>query len=137
MQETQLGYVVKFVSNMGEAVKFYRDVLGLSLRFESPGWSEFATGETILALRPASKDNPAGDVELEFVVDDVETFYRNADAKGVLFTMPPKTQDSGGVSARFSDSEGAGCRVRTPERDRDGSDRRRSSFDVTTRTSGQ
>jgi len=45
-------------------VKFYRDVLGLKLKFESPGWSEFVTGETTLALHPASDKNPVGTVEL-------------------------------------------------------------------------
>ncbi len=51
----KLSYVIKFVGDMDRAVKFYRDVLGLPLKFESPGWSEFATGETTLALHPASK----------------------------------------------------------------------------------
>jgi catechol 2,3-dioxygenase-like lactoylglutathione lyase family enzyme len=37
---------------MNKAVKFYRDVLGLKFKFESPGWSEFVTGETTLALHP-------------------------------------------------------------------------------------
>ena len=27
-------------------MKFYRDVLGLQLKFDSPGWSKFMTGET-------------------------------------------------------------------------------------------
>jgi len=45
VQGTPLRYAIK-------AVKFYRDVLGLTVKFESPGWSEFATGETTLALHP-------------------------------------------------------------------------------------
>jgi uncharacterized glyoxalase superfamily protein PhnB len=32
-------------------------------------------------------------------------------AKGVLFSMPPKKQDFGGVLAPFVDSEGAHCSV--------------------------
>ena len=36
MQGTQLRYFIKFVADMGKAVKFYRDVLGLQLKFESP-----------------------------------------------------------------------------------------------------
>jgi uncharacterized glyoxalase superfamily protein PhnB len=32
-------------------------------------------------------------------------------AKGVLFSMPPKKQDFGGVLAQFVDSEGAHCSV--------------------------
>jgi hypothetical protein len=53
---------------MDKAVKFYRDVVGLKLKFESPGWSEFVTRETALALHPASDKNPAGKVELGFTV---------------------------------------------------------------------
>jgi predicted enzyme related to lactoylglutathione lyase len=111
MQGTQFRYVIKFVADMDKAVKFYRDVLGLKVKFESPGWSEFVTGETTLALHPASGKNPAGKVELGFTVADVEAFYRDMSAKGVLFSMPPKKQDFGGVLAQFVDSEGAHCSV--------------------------
>lgn len=111
MQGTQLRYAIKFVGDMDRAVKFHRDVLGLALKFESPGWSEFSTGETTLALHPASEKNPAGKVELGFTVPDVEAFYRNMSAKGVLFSMVPKKQDFGGVLAQFVDSEGAHCSV--------------------------
>ena len=55
MLGTQLRYVIKFVADMDKAVKFYRDVIGLKVKFESPGWSEFVTGETTLALHPASE----------------------------------------------------------------------------------
>ena len=44
-------------------------------------------------------------------VVDVEAFYRDMSAKGVLFSMPPKKQDFGGVLAQFVDSEGAHCSV--------------------------
>jgi lactoylglutathione lyase len=101
MQETQFRYAIKFVADMDKAVKFYRDVLGLQVKFESPSWSEFSTGETTLALHPASENNPAGKVELGFTVADVEVFYRDMSAKGVLFRMPPKKQDFGGVLAQF------------------------------------
>ena len=86
MQGTQLRCAIKFVADMDEALKFYRDVLGLKVTFESPGWSEFVTGETDLALHPASDKNPAGRVELGFTVGDVEAFYRDMSAKGVLFS---------------------------------------------------
>src|SRR6202162_6115585 len=101
MHVTQLRYAIKFVTDMDKAVKFYRDVLGLQLKFDSPGWSEFVTGETTLALHPASDKNPAGKVELGFTVADVESFYRDMSAKGVLFSMPHKKQDFGGVVAQL------------------------------------
>lgn len=81
------------------------------MKFESPGSSEFVTGEPTLALHLASDKNPAGRIELKFTVADVETFYRGMSAKGVLFSMPPKKQDFGGVLAQFADSEGAHCSV--------------------------
>jgi lactoylglutathione lyase len=107
----KLNYVIKFVDDMERAVKFYRDVLGLPLKFESPGWSEFATGETALGLHPASKANPAGSVQLGFNVPDLDKFYQEMTAKGVHFTMPPAKQDFGGVLAEFADSEGGRCGV--------------------------
>jgi lactoylglutathione lyase len=107
----KLSYVIKFVADMNRAVKFYRDVLGLSLKFESPGWSEFVTGETRLALHPASEKNPAGAVELGFTVADVQKFHEAMSAKGVQFSMPPAKQDFGGLLAQFVDSEGGHCSV--------------------------
>ena len=111
MEGTELRYVIKFVTDMNKAVKFYRDIVGLHLRFESPGWSEFATGETTLALHPASDKNPPGKVEFGFTVADVEAFYRDMSAKGVIFSIPPKKQDFGGLLAQFVDSEGSHCSV--------------------------
>jgi lactoylglutathione lyase len=106
----KLNYVIKFVSDMTRAVSFYRDVLGLPLKFESPGWTEFTTGETILALHPASDKNPAGSLQLGFGVADIQTFYDKMVGSGVEFTMRPKTE-FGALLARFLDSEGAECAV--------------------------
>jgi hypothetical protein len=68
-----------------KAVKFYRDVVGLKTKFESPEWSEFVTGENdFFKLHPASDKNLTGKVELGFTVADVAVFYREMTAKGVL-----------------------------------------------------
>jgi lactoylglutathione lyase len=106
----KLNYVIKFVGDMTRAVSFYRDVLGLPLKFESPGWTEFTTGETTLALHPASDKNPAGSLQLGFGVADIQTFYDKMVGSGVEFTMRPKTE-SGALLARFLDSEAAECTV--------------------------
>jgi catechol 2,3-dioxygenase-like lactoylglutathione lyase family enzyme len=96
MEGTQLRYVIKFVADMDKAVKFYRDVVGLTLKFESPGWSEFVTGETTLALHPASEKNPAGKVELGFTVADVEAFYRDMSAKACSSACRQRSRISAG-----------------------------------------
>jgi lactoylglutathione lyase len=102
----KFSYVIEFVADMSRAVKFYRDVVGLSLKFESPEWSEFQTGETTFALHPASRENPAGKIELGLMVKDLEQSYEELKGKGVKFLMPPTRQDYGGILARFEDSEG-------------------------------
>jgi len=103
----KLTHVIEFVADMDRTVKFYRDVIGLPLKFQSPGWSEFATGETSLALHPASESKRAGSVELGFHADDLAKFHQEMSAKGVRFSMPPTKQDYGRTLAQFVDSEGA------------------------------
>ena len=103
----KLTYAIKFVTDMDRAIRFHRDTLGLPLKFQSPGWSEFATGETTLALHSASDKNPAGKMELGFQVDDLRKFHQEMVAQGVTFTMPPAKQDFGAYLAQFVDSEGA------------------------------
>jgi len=104
----RLSYAIKFVADMDKAIAFHRDTLGLALTFQSPFWSEFATGETRLALHPASDVNPAGSVQLGFGVDDLAAVYDARDAKGLEFTAPP-VREHGALLARFRDSDGAEC----------------------------
>ena len=47
---SKVDYVMVNVSDMSRSVAFYRDILGLPLKFQSPEWSEFQTGATTLAL---------------------------------------------------------------------------------------
>ena len=77
----KLGYTIHFVADMDRAVSFYRDTLGLTLKFASPAWTEFATGETTLALHPASSQNPAGSTQLGFVSAEIEKLHRDLAGK--------------------------------------------------------
>jgi lactoylglutathione lyase len=103
----RITYAIRYVSDMDRAVAFYRDKLGLAVKFSSPQWSEFATGETTLALHPATPQNPAGALELGFGVQDLQEFFEAKSAAGVKFPLPPTKQDFGGMLAQFEDSEGA------------------------------
>jgi lactoylglutathione lyase len=96
---------------MDRAVKFYRDVIGLPLKFQSPEWSEFATGEITFGLHPASEKNSAGRLEMGFTVPDLPQFHTEMTGRGVEFPMAPAKQDFGGMLARFIDSEGANISV--------------------------
>ena len=109
----RLNYAIKFVADMDQAVAFYRDTLGLELKFASPFWSEFATGETTLALHPASAENPAGGVQLGFTVDSLREFYDRREELGLSFTQEP-TEMHGVHIARFRDVDGAEVSVSGP-----------------------
>lgn len=45
-----INYTIVFVGNMARGVAFYRDVMQIPLKFESPEWSEFLTEGATLAL---------------------------------------------------------------------------------------
>ena len=102
----QLAYAIKYVADMDKAVAFHRDILGLTLRFASPFWTEFDTGATTLALHPATPEHPAGGVQLGFRTGDLDAFYAAREANGIAFTQEP-TPMHGVRIARFRDCEGA------------------------------
>jgi len=109
----QLTYAIKYVADMDRAIAFHRDVLGLPLKFQSPEWSEFATGQTTLALHHSTPDKKAGTVELGFASDDLAGFYGRRDELGVEFSRPP-TEMHGVHIAQFRDPDGADTSVSGP-----------------------
>jgi lactoylglutathione lyase len=80
----RVSYAIVFVSDMKSSAAFYRDVIGLPLRFESPGWTEFSTEGATLALHrseaPGSdagdpEDLPAGRCRPGLRVPDLDEFH--------------------------------------------------------------
>lgn len=106
----RLSYAIKYVADMDRAVAFHRDTLGLELKFQSPFWSEFATGETTLALHAASPEHAPGSVQLGFATDNLRDFYDRRDELGLEFTQEP-TEMHGMHIARFRDIDGADVSV--------------------------
>jgi catechol 2,3-dioxygenase-like lactoylglutathione lyase family enzyme len=98
-------YMVVMVSNMKASIEFYRDKLGLPLKFESPDWTEFATGASTLALHSGGKsvaaesgtDKAAGRCTLGFNVSDIHKTYEDLKSKGVNFAMLPTRQEHEGI----------------------------------------
>jgi lactoylglutathione lyase len=109
-------YIVVYVSDMQRSVAFYRTVLGLPLKFTSPGWSEFDTGSltlalhygggTVLAEQPGRP--PAGVAHLAFVVGDIQSTYEALQAMGASFSLPPQIQVTGNTIAVLHDPDGFG-----------------------------
>ncbi|HLK24012.1 MAG TPA: VOC family protein [Caulobacteraceae bacterium] len=99
-------HAILFVADMDRAIAFYRDELGVPLRFQSPDWSEFDTGAVTLALHPASERNPAGRVQLGFTAADLPGLYAARETNGLRFSAPP-VDEHGSLLARIVDCEGA------------------------------
>jgi lactoylglutathione lyase len=112
----QPDYIVVYVSDMQRSTAFYRDALGLPLKFTSPGWTEFNTGSTTIALHttgdqklpPHQGRPPAGQAHLGFVVDDLQSVYEELKAQDVHFSLSPQKQPSGLTLAVLHDPDGLG-----------------------------
>ena len=101
----KIDYVIVFVNDMQRSVEFYRDVLGYPLRFQSPGWTEFATEGATLALHPKGSV-PAGVCQPGLVVENLDEFHGRMQAHGVKCLQPPRTEDFGGRLALYADPDG-------------------------------
>ena len=103
----QIDYTMIVVSDMEQSVQFYRDKIGISLKFQSPEWTEFATGATTLALHgggtpkeyhdTGDQSKTAGACSIGFNVDDVDKTYEEMRAKGIRFVMPPTQREGEGI----------------------------------------
>jgi len=102
----KLNYAIVFVSDMTRSIQFYRDVLGLPLKFESPHWTEFANEGSTLALHPASAENPAGTCQLGFPVEGLDAVHQRLAAQGVKVVMAPRTEQYGIRQAVYADPDG-------------------------------
>ena len=112
----RVNYAIVFVSNMKRSVSFYRDVLGLPLRFETPGWTEFATEGATLALHAsegsaAEKDNlqevPPGRCRPGLSVPNLDELHKRMVDRGVPCIQEPKAVFGARV-ANYMDSRCVG-----------------------------
>lgn len=115
----RVSYAIVHVSDMNRAVSFYRDVLGLPLRFQSPGWTEFATDGATLALHAgagpsAVKDDPqhvpAGRCRPGLSVADLDEFHRRMVDRHVPCLQEPK-EVFGARIAQYLDPDGLAISV--------------------------
>lgn len=103
---SKVDYIMITVSNMARSVEFYKDKLGIPMKFGTPEWTEFQTGNTTLALhgggksQDAAKDagtHHAGTCSIGFNVDNLDLAYEQLQAKGVRFVMPPTERPGEGI----------------------------------------
>lgn len=115
----RVSYAIVFVSDMKRSVSFYRDLMGLSLKFETPGWSEFATEGATLALHASeapspSNENPlavsAGGCRPGLSVANLDAFHARMVEKKVICVQEPK-EVFGARIAQYVDPDGLAISV--------------------------
>jgi lactoylglutathione lyase len=108
---------IVMVSDMDRSIRFYRDTLGLKMRFQSPDWSEFDMGATTLALHgggkvqgvAGGKEQLAGTASIGFTVENVDATFRELKSKGVRFVMEPTERQGEGIRLAVAiDPDGLG-----------------------------
>jgi catechol 2,3-dioxygenase-like lactoylglutathione lyase family enzyme len=96
------------VSNLGKAVVFYEETLGLTKKYEYSSYAGFQCGGVEIDLSTGRKEK--GRLEdapsVEFIVDDVDVAYKTLKRKGVKFVKEPHDEPWGGRESSFLDPDG-------------------------------
>ncbi|MFC1936454.1 VOC family protein [Chloroflexota bacterium] len=123
MSIRHLSGIAEVVKDVEQAVNFYRETLGLQVNHEPgtnyaevemPGvlhfglWSREAAAVVIFGNHTRAGHIPLGFM-IGLEVDEVENASQQAEAKGLQFLQPPKTEDWGQVTSRFLSPSGALC----------------------------
>ena len=81
-------YFMLTVADMARALTFYRDGIGLEVRYETPYWSELDASGATLALHHGMA--AGGDTGLGFEVDDLDAACQAVGAFGGQVVDPPR-----------------------------------------------
>lgn len=104
----KLALFMVVVKDMDRSIAFYRDVLGLKLLFQTPGWSSLSAGNVEIGLHSESehlKVRPTESAQIGFYVDDIAGAITHLKTHGARVLMPPKEEDFGTLSV-FTDPDG-------------------------------
>lgn len=86
----EIGQIAVTVSDLDQATRFYRDVLGMELTFEAPGMTFFRCGDIRLMLGRSEDDSGGGPSHIVYYrVADIEAASEALRARGLEFTHEP------------------------------------------------
>lgn len=115
-----LTHAIVYVADMARSTAFYRDTLGLKIRKQTPVWTEFDTGSTILALHATppgeepveeAKLPPPGAGQVGLTVDDLDDYHERLFLAGVRVIRGPKREEFGTRIAHYLDPDGMAIAV--------------------------
>lgn len=92
MKIRAVDFVMYRVSDLSRAVKFYRDVLGLTLEMQNEQfhWAEFDCGNVTLALYAGEGLSAGAGARVALAVDDIAAAHTQLMAQGVRLGGPPQ-----------------------------------------------
>ena len=99
MEVTKVLYML-IVSDMARSLEFYRDVIGLDVQVQSPGWSELTFGNATVALH-IGRNEGFRSTGLNFEVSDIEDACDELAAAGGTVILAP--YDGGVPGLRLAD----------------------------------
>ena len=107
----RLWYATVFVKDFPRALAFYRDTLGLPLRFadEAYGHASFASEGALFSLQRVEGDQTSFSgrhTGIGFGTKDLDAEYARLKSLGVRFTQPPAKMPWGGYLSLFADPDG-------------------------------
>ena len=94
-------YFMLHVVDMDRAAGFYREGVGLGVRFVSPDWSELAWGDATVALHGGATSTERRLAGLGFEVDDLDSACKQIVAAGGMIVNAPR--DRPGEPIRLAD----------------------------------
>ena len=120
---SRVGYIMLTVRDMKRALAFYRDALGLPVRFAGDEFAFLDGGGTAIALRQSQSLGPPpaeARTEVVFEVEDIGAAYESLRARGVEFRIAPRLATGDRFAADFRDPDGNVLSIFGPQGGRQG-----------------
>ncbi len=115
MTRSRIDHVILYVRDLDASICFYRDVVGLELKFRDPAYAEFVTRGTKFGLFPRSdlpgligRDAAEGGpgYEVLFLVDDADAEAARLRDEGVAILAGPVDRSWGHRTVHVADPDG-------------------------------
>lgn len=112
--QRSVGYVILYVRDLAVSIEFYRDTIGLPVKFTEAGYAEFATPGTKFALYEKRRadwlvgreTSPGPAAEIVFVVADVDAEAERLDRAGAEILNGPVDRPWGHRTVHVADPDG-------------------------------
>src|SRR5687767_3721880 len=99
----RLSNIILRVSDLGQSVAFWRDLVGLDLSWSGDEFAFFAVGDNQLTLnQPLMFEDQASDTEIVFEVEEVHTTVSEMRERGVPFEVEPRVVTSDGERTLYA-----------------------------------